>query len=65
MYQPQVFTLSCLSDYHLEDTTYQDLTGQVVKAEDRYFAYGGFADIWKGKMVKNLKDPNDVTFVRI
>jgi hypothetical protein len=27
----------------------EDLTGKVSKTEKYYFAYGGFADVWKGE----------------
>jgi hypothetical protein len=34
---------------HLND---KNLTGQVVKTENDPFAFGGFADIWRGRWVK-------------
>jgi len=37
-----------------EATPYKDLTGQVTKTEEHYFAYGGFSEVYKG----TWKDPS-------
>ena len=34
-------------------TTLVDLTGQITRDGDYYFAYGGFADVWKGTWLKD------------
>jgi hypothetical protein len=34
-------------------TTLADLTGQITRDGDYYFAHGGFADVWKGTWVKD------------
>jgi len=46
-----------------EKTPFKDLTGQVVKTEDHYFAYGGFSEIYKGAWTDPLTD--DVVKVAI
>jgi serine/threonine protein kinase len=40
-----------------ELTPFKDLTGQVTKTEDHYFAYGGFSEVFKGEW----RDPATVT----
>ena len=37
-----------------------NLTGRVIKVEGDYFAYGGYGDIWKGKLTKSDSDYVDV-----
>jgi hypothetical protein len=39
-----------------------DLTGQVSKldTEQYYFAYGGFANVWKARWIRNDEDPLEV-----
>jgi len=46
-----------------EATPYKDLTGQIIKSEEHYFAYGGFSEVYKGEW----KDPltHDVQRVAI
>jgi hypothetical protein len=34
-------------------TTLADLTGQITRDGDYYFAHGGFADVWKGTWLKD------------
>jgi len=34
-------------------TTLVDLTGQITRDGDYYFAHGGFADVWKGTWLKD------------
>jgi hypothetical protein len=36
--------------------TVPDLTGQVIKADAYPFAYGGYGDVWKGKLVKKYSE---------
>jgi hypothetical protein len=34
-------------------TPLSDLTGQITRDGDYYFAHGGFADVWKGTWAKD------------
>jgi len=44
-----------------EQEPYKDLTGQIKKTEDHYFAYGGFSEIYKGEWT----DPSTGKVVRV
>lgn len=52
-YLPALAALSPTTKYAEQpaDSGGRDLTGQVMRTESDYFAYGGSADVWKGKWV--------------
>jgi len=46
-----------------EEKPYKDLTGEVTKTEEHYFAYGGFSEVFKGVWVDSLT--HDIRRVRV
>ncbi|RDB21802.1 Serine/threonine-protein kinase STY17 [Hypsizygus marmoreus] len=45
----------------IEQTPHTDLTGKVIKTEEHYFAYGGFSEIYRGR----LKDTNEIVAIKL